>query len=179
MTLSDETRVVNNPWGSLKEMAMKNDLHEQGWYKNLVLKDRDVVERLVDAQKAQGNMDPLQPVMCSIGFEDLVGRASGGKPPTDSKSSVVTLSDITVIDGRPWSKLKIQAMEDDKVPEGIETAQWYQKLSAEEKELVGQLVKAQKAQGNMQELKPVKYIISSAFENKRENSPELIARKPS
>lgn len=28
ITLSEETRVVNNPWSSLKEMAMKNDLHE-------------------------------------------------------------------------------------------------------------------------------------------------------
>ena len=31
----------------------------------------------------------------------------------------------------------------------------------------------------MLELQPVKYIISSAFENKRENSPDPIARKPS
>ena len=142
ITLSEETRVVNNPWSSLKEMAMKNDLHEQGWYKNLVLKDRELVERLVDAQKAQGNMEPLQAVMCSVGFENIANRSSGGKPLTDSKSSVVTLSDITVIDGRPWSKLKIQAMEDDTAPGGIESRQWYHNLSAEDKELVHQLVKA-------------------------------------
>ena len=40
-------------------------------------------------------------------------------------------------------------MADEKSSEGIESREWYQKLSAVEKELVQQLIQAQKGQGDM------------------------------
>ena len=40
-------------------------------------------------------------------------------------------------------------MADDKSSDGIESREWYKKLSTVDKELVQQLIQAQKAQGNM------------------------------
>ena len=51
-------------------------------------------------------MNELKPIMTTIEFE-APSRLSGGKPQNDNKSSVVTLSDITFLDGRPWANLKI------------------------------------------------------------------------
>ena len=61
---------------------------------------------MIDGQKAQGDMNELKPIMTTIEFE-APSRISGGKPLNDNKSSVVTLSDITVLDGRPWANLKV------------------------------------------------------------------------
>ena len=61
--LSDETEIGLFSWAKLKEMAMKDDYQNQGWYANLDSKEKQLLEALIDAQRSQGNSEELQPVL--------------------------------------------------------------------------------------------------------------------
>ena len=59
-------------------------------------------------------MNELKAVMCSLDLEEVSlvlesknSQGSQNNKLNDSKTSVVTLSDMTIIDGKPWSSLKV------------------------------------------------------------------------
>ena len=67
---------------------------------------------------------------------------------------MATISDDSVVGGQTWRNLKHKAMK-----EGYEKEEWYKILSENDKELLLQLIEAQKAQEDMGELKPVRIIL--------------------
>ena len=57
--LSDETKVAGMKWAKLKFSVSTDIYHEQIWFKNLPKTEKKLLEKLIKAQKIQGNMDPL------------------------------------------------------------------------------------------------------------------------
>lgn len=60
--LSDKTKVSATKWADLKESAMKPNYSTSGWFKDLSKKEIRVLEQLIAAQKAQGDMKKLAKV---------------------------------------------------------------------------------------------------------------------
>ena len=58
--LSDDTKVAEWTWEHLKESAMVDEYHKKGWYKDLEIEERSLVNRLRVAQRNQGNMGKLK-----------------------------------------------------------------------------------------------------------------------
>ena len=59
-TLSDKTRIGDTNWADLKESAMQSDYQKFMWFVRLADKDKKLLKELIEAQKAQGNMNGLQ-----------------------------------------------------------------------------------------------------------------------
>ena len=56
---SDERGIGVHVWQKLKVEAMKDDYKESKWYSKLKEKEIILLEKLRNAQEAQGNMNPL------------------------------------------------------------------------------------------------------------------------
>ena len=54
--LSDKTRIAGTTWGKLKESAMKPDYQQQNWFFKLEADGIELLERLIEAQRVQGDM---------------------------------------------------------------------------------------------------------------------------
>ena len=57
--LSDEVQIGEKTWKSLKADAMANNNHFQSWFIRLNVLHKRLVNRLIEAQTAQGNMEKL------------------------------------------------------------------------------------------------------------------------
>ena len=57
--LSDQTSVQGSSWSTLKHFAMMPDYQTSSWFCTYTQEEQKTVQRLVEAQKAQGNMNEL------------------------------------------------------------------------------------------------------------------------
>ena len=57
--ISDHTNLGGTPWKVLKGFAMRPDYQEQAWYGSLTGHEKAVLERLIAAQRALGDMREL------------------------------------------------------------------------------------------------------------------------
>ena len=60
ISLNDETRVGITPWKELRPSAMQPGFDNTNWYITLDAQQRQLLEALVEAQRKQGDMEPLK-----------------------------------------------------------------------------------------------------------------------
>ena len=61
--MSDDTRIANTTWAKLKQVAMGGNNEQQSWFIPLKNEEKELLNALISAQKAQSNMNQLQPPM--------------------------------------------------------------------------------------------------------------------
>ena len=59
--LTDETRVGDTEWKTLKKYNLKGDYHKTAWFKNLKPIELKLLQKLREAQRKQGDMKELNP----------------------------------------------------------------------------------------------------------------------
>ena len=59
-TLSDETMIAKTNWRNLKQSAMRHDYRQQVWFLQMNNDEKELLARLIAAQRIQGDMRELQ-----------------------------------------------------------------------------------------------------------------------
>ena len=97
--LSDETKVAGHTWANLKEKAMEPNYQKQRWYLAYTKEEREKLEQLIAAQRAQGDMNELQPSRFSVSrWRELLMLTSG--PKYELAMNIVTIVNVFSIFAR-------------------------------------------------------------------------------